>query len=64
MGLRQKCPLCGLNTIPKRIVGLYVGSADSIKIWECRECLGLWSNQDRPYFQSGETSVSSIKKFN
>ena len=44
MGLRVECPQCGLKTIPKRIIGVYVGSADSIKIWECRECSALWSN--------------------
>ena len=43
MGLRVECPQCGLKTIPRRIIGVYVGSADSIKIWECRECSSLWS---------------------
>jgi rubredoxin len=46
MGLRIQCPHCGLSTIPKRIIGVYVGSANSIKIWECRECSALWSNKE------------------
>ena len=49
MGLKTNCPKCGLKTIPKRIIGVYVGSADSIKIWECRECFALWANsQHKP----------------
>ena len=60
MGLRVKCPFCELNTIPKRIIGVYVGSADSIKIWECRECFGLWSNsQHKPTLKVGEVTASS-----
>ena len=43
MGLRVDCPSCGMKTIPKRIIGVYAGSAESIKIWECRECWHLWS---------------------
>jgi len=55
MGLRVECPQCGLKTIPKRIIGVYVGSADSIKIWECRECKALWSNAS---IFAGEASAS------
>ena len=43
MGLRVDCPSCGMKTIPKRIIGVYAGSAESIKILECRECWHLWS---------------------
>lgn len=59
MGLRQECPYCGMNTIPKRIIGVYAGSADSIKIWECRECFCLWSSNQRPVFNIGRESLSS-----
>ena len=45
MTLREQCFLCGEYTIPKRIHGVYVGSAKSIKIWECRECKSLWSEK-------------------
>ncbi len=45
MGLRMVCPHCAFRTIPKRIVGMYVGKPNSIKIWECRECLGLWAGE-------------------
>jgi ribosomal protein L37AE/L43A len=55
MGLRVECPQCGLKTIPRRIIGVYVGSADSIKIWECRECSYLWSN-----YTSNENKVEGI----
>ena len=55
MGLRVECPQCGLKTIPKRIIGVYVGSADSIKIWECRECKALWSTAS---IFAGEASAS------
>ena len=60
MGLKTNCPKCGLKTIPRRIIGVYVGSADSIKIWECRECLALWTNsQHRQKIQVGEVHASS-----
>jgi len=60
MGLKTNCPNCGLKTIPKRIIGVYVGSADSIKIWECRECFGLWTNpQHKPNLKVGEVHASS-----
>ena len=58
MGLRSECPHCGLKTIPKRIIGVYVGVAESIKIWECRECLGLWSNTRHKPLNPGEINVS------
>ena len=45
MALREQCPFCGHHTIPKRILGFYVGSSDSLKIWECRECDSLWSEK-------------------
>jgi len=47
MGLKQSCPVCKMQTIPRRIIGVYVGSANSIKVWECRECYILWSNQTK-----------------
>tara|TARA_R110000751_G_scaffold166907_1_gene272756 strand:- start:84 stop:266 length:183 start_codon:yes stop_codon:yes gene_type:complete len=60
MGLKSTCPHCSIKTIPKRIVGVYVGSADSIKIWECRECMGLWANAINKLLSSGETLISSL----
>ena len=43
MGLKQTCPSCGELTIPLRIMGVYVGSSDSIKIWQCRTCKDIWT---------------------
>lgn len=60
MGLKSTCPYCSMKTIPKRIVGVYVGSAESIKIWECRDCSGLWSNTINKLLSSGETLISSL----
>jgi Zn-finger protein len=57
MSLKQKCPVCNMQTIPKRIIGVYVGSADSIKVWECRECFALWSNKTK--IKVGGISVPS-----
>jgi len=57
MGLKQNCPVCNMQTIPKRVIGVYVGSADSIKVWECRECFGLWSNKTK--IKVGGISVPS-----
>ncbi len=45
MALREECSYCGANTIPRRILGFYVGSPNSVKIWECRECHALWSEK-------------------
>ena len=45
MALREQCFNCGIHTIPKRIHGIYIGSTDSVKIWECRECNSLWSEK-------------------
>ena len=47
MGLKQNCPVCRMQTIPKRIIGVYVGSANSIKVWECRHCFVLWSDKTK-----------------
>ena len=41
----EKINNCGLYTIPKRIHGIYIGSTQSVKIWECRECFSLWSDK-------------------
>ena len=59
MGLRVECPQCGLKTIPRRIIGVYVGSADSIKIWECRECSSLWSKYASKENMVGDINLSS-----
>jgi len=58
MGLKTDCPSCGLKTIPKRIIGVYAGSADSIKIWECRECWHLWSKYTKENMV-GDINLSS-----
>ena len=57
MSLKQTCPICNMQTIPKRVIGVYVGSADSIKVWECRECFALWSNKTK--IKVGGISVPS-----
>ena len=56
MGLKLVCPHCGLKTIAIRIIGMYVGKPNSIKIWECRECLGLWAGEGQN--QIGEINLS------
>ena len=45
MALAELCKFCNKTTIPKRIKGKYVGSAESILIWQCRECKALWSQE-------------------
>ena len=60
MALREQCFNCGIHTIPKRIHGIYIGSTDSVKIWECRECFALWTNsQHKPNLKVGEVNASS-----
>jgi len=49
MALRIDCPFCNILTIPKRLLGFYVGSSDSLKLWECRECFGLWSDKQAEF---------------
>ena len=44
MALKETCKFCGKETIPIRIQGQIVGSAVKMKIWQCRECKGLWSD--------------------
>jgi len=50
MALAELCKFCNKTTIPKRIKGKYVGSAESIFIWQCRECKNFlvfrFSNSD------------------
>ncbi len=58
MALKVVCPECGLKTIHRRIIGVYAGSADSIKIWECRECFYLWSKQTQKNM-AGDIYLSS-----
>ena len=58
MALKVVCPECGLKTIPRRIIGVYAGSADSIKIWECRECWHLWSKHTKENM-AGDIYLSS-----
>ena len=45
VALREKCNHCGYETIPRRILGFYVGAPQKVKIWECRECNALWSEK-------------------
>jgi len=45
VALREQCGVCGIHTIPRRILGFYVGSPHRVKIWECRECNSLWSEK-------------------
>jgi|MDTG01.1.fsa_nt_gb ribosomal protein L37AE/L43A len=45
MSLKQKCPICSNKTLPKRILGFYVGSTEKVKLWECRKCFGVWSKK-------------------
>jgi len=45
VALREQCGVCGVHTIPRRILGFYVGSSQRVKIWECRECAALWSEK-------------------
>jgi len=47
MTLKQQCFHCGKFTLAKRLIGLYVGSEEEIKIWECRECFATWTNKFR-----------------
>jgi len=48
VALREQCAYCGIETIPRRILGFYVGSPQKVKIWECRECNALWSEKVLP----------------
>ena len=36
---------CKEQTIAKRLLGFYVGSTEQVKLWECRSCLGIWSEK-------------------
>ena len=45
MGLKQVCPYCKEQTLAKRLLGFYVGSTEQVKLWECRSCLGIWSEK-------------------
>ena len=47
MSLKQTCKYCNTPTLAKRILGFYMGSNDKIKLWECRECGGIWSNKTK-----------------
>ena len=42
MSLKQTCKYCDKSTLAKRILGFYVGSSEQTKLWECRECRGIW----------------------
>lgn len=61
MALREKCPDCGLDTIPRRILGFYVGSPQRVKIWECRECHFLWSEKVLPYAGANPKKFGKIQ---
>ena len=43
MSLKQECSACKEQTIPLRLMGVYVSSSDSIKIWQCRSCNHIWT---------------------
>tara|TARA_R110000744_G_scaffold371961_1_gene483276 strand:+ start:99 stop:266 length:168 start_codon:yes stop_codon:yes gene_type:complete len=45
MALRKECPYCEIKTVAKRLVAYYVGSELEVKVWECRECFGIWSGK-------------------
>jgi|13_taG_2_1085334.scaffolds.fasta_scaffold09077_6 transposase-like protein len=45
LALKQQCPFCVLETIPRRVMGFYVGSPNRVQLWECRECKSLWSEK-------------------
>jgi transposase-like protein len=45
MALKKKCPYCESLTVAKRILGFYMGSDNKQKLWECRKCKGIWSNE-------------------
>ena len=42
MSLKKLCPYCDAKTIAIRIQGFYIGSDDTVKLWECRNCAGIW----------------------
>jgi len=44
MALSEICKFCNQSSIPRRIKGRYIGSKEQIKIWECRNCKALWSD--------------------
>jgi len=45
MTLKQICAYCKKPSLAKRLQGFYVGSSDQVKLWECRECGGIWSSK-------------------
>jgi hypothetical protein len=47
MSLKQTCKYCNNATLAKRLLGFYVGSNERLKLWECRECGGIWSNKTK-----------------
>lgn len=42
MTLRQECKYCNASTVALRIQGYYIGSNTKVKLWECRNCSGIW----------------------
>jgi hypothetical protein len=47
MALKEVCRYCDELTIPKRIKGFYLGSDEQVNLWECRQCLALWSSKTK-----------------
>jgi Zn-finger protein len=45
--LKQQCVFCGEMTVAKRLLGFYVGTTAQTKLWECRACLGVWSDKTK-----------------
>lgn len=45
MSLKQTCKYCKVATLAVRLHGFYIGSPEQVKLWECRNCCGIWSEK-------------------
>ena len=61
VALRETCSACGQDTIPRRILGFYVGSPQRVKIWECRECNFLWSEKVLPFVEANSKKFGKMQ---
>ena len=43
VALEIECPICQIENIPRRLIAKVVGSDEKLKIWQCKNCKGLWS---------------------
>ena len=59
MTLKQICAYCKKPSLAKRLQGFYVGSSDQVKLWECRECGGIWSSKTNFVRKTGGESQDS-----